>query len=290
MGHQPEPDDERHGQSGFFAGRGRRGAGDVERAVCALLSGEAAVFPRRARAVRYPKSADLYPADRQSGRGRQVGGQGGAAQHRGAGRGGRPRPVAERGQDAAVRSGPASDRPGSEFDVRRRAHHPGGGRRLQPAGRGRPPLLPQQALLPGGSGGSVVERDGGRGPERPAAGSRLGSDRAELGLPLQRQSDRARLRRRRRVREPDRGHRGECLQPAERVREARGTGRNLRGLHRNRPDLGLLGAGGRYHRGQRVDLSVGHAPGRVAAGWKPDPRVLHLRARRLRRARSGRSG
>ncbi len=56
----------RHDQSRLQPGRERRGTGDGERAVRALLSGEAAVLPRGHRAVRLAADAGLHPAHRES--------------------------------------------------------------------------------------------------------------------------------------------------------------------------------------------------------------------------------
>ena len=56
----------RHHQPRLQPGGERRGAGDGERALRPLLSGEAAVLPRGDRAVRHAADAGLHPPDRGS--------------------------------------------------------------------------------------------------------------------------------------------------------------------------------------------------------------------------------
>ena len=61
----------RHLQSRFQPDRVRREPGDGQRAVRAVLSGEATILPRGNRAVRDAQPAGLYPADRESDRRRE---------------------------------------------------------------------------------------------------------------------------------------------------------------------------------------------------------------------------
>ena len=67
------------------------GAGDAQRAVRALLPGEAALLPGEHRVVQRPQPADLHPAGRGPDLGRQGDGQRGAAVDRLPGRRGRDR-------------------------------------------------------------------------------------------------------------------------------------------------------------------------------------------------------
>ena len=66
LGHHQQPDAQRHGQSRLLAGRVRRGPVPVRSAAGAVLPREAAVLPRRHRAVHHAEQADLHPAHRRS--------------------------------------------------------------------------------------------------------------------------------------------------------------------------------------------------------------------------------
>ena len=87
--HQLRP--RRHHQSRLQPGGERRGAGDGERAVRPLLSGEAAVLPRGHRAVRLAADAGLHPAHREPQGRRQAHRQVRAARRRPPDGGGRDR-------------------------------------------------------------------------------------------------------------------------------------------------------------------------------------------------------
>ena len=140
--HQLRP--RRHRQSRLQPGRERRGAGDRERAVRALLSGEAAVLPRGNRAVRLAADAGLHPPHREPQGRRQVHGQVRAARRRPPHGGGR-----DRRRRRVVQHHPAPARLRPQLDRGRHLHEPRPGEPPQPRPRGRLPLRLGTLLHPG---------------------------------------------------------------------------------------------------------------------------------------------
>jgi len=120
LGHHAESLTRRRHQPRLLAGRVGRGPAGPQRAVRAVLPREAAVLPRRPRAVRHAQPPDLHAAHRRSGRGAQAG---------------RTRGVHQRG-DAPRRGQRAPFPHGRPPRVRRRAaaHRPGPPRRARPGG------------------------------------------------------------------------------------------------------------------------------------------------------------
>src|SRR5450756_2690077 len=66
MGAQAESHAQRDDQPRFLAGGSRRRPGAAQRTIRAVLSGEAALLPRRTRAVRFPQSINLHSTDRRA--------------------------------------------------------------------------------------------------------------------------------------------------------------------------------------------------------------------------------
>ena len=75
LGNQAESHPQRNDQSRLLAGRSRRRAGAAQRAIRAVLSGEATVLSRWTRAVRLAQPADIHTTDRRAERGRQADGE-----------------------------------------------------------------------------------------------------------------------------------------------------------------------------------------------------------------------
>ena len=127
-----------HGEPGLLAGRVGRGPVPVRSAERALLLREAAVLPRRHRAVQHAQLADLHAAHRPADGRRQAHRQGIRHRHRAALRGGRSGRLARPATIHPVYNLLRLQRDvGAQSRARRGLHRPGRGQRLQPGGRRR---------------------------------------------------------------------------------------------------------------------------------------------------------
>ena len=135
LGRHQQPEPQRDRQPRLLAGRVRCRPVPVRSAERALLLREAAVLPRRHRAVRHAQPADLHPAHRPAGRGREAHRQGLRHRHRAALGRGRSRGVAQRPRPSRLQPAPAPARRRRAVAPRHGLHRPDRGERLQPRGR-----------------------------------------------------------------------------------------------------------------------------------------------------------
>src|SRR6266550_3570536 len=155
LGTHPEPQPQRHREPRLLPGRGRRRPGYGEPAVRAVLSGEAAVFPGGARAVRHAEPADLHPADHTAGRGRQAHRQGGRHEHR-LPRGGGSDGRGHRRPPGLQPAAPAA-RPRRQLHAGTRLYRPHRRRPVQPRARQRRAGGVAEAVVLSGAAGGLVD-------------------------------------------------------------------------------------------------------------------------------------
>ena len=117
LGRDPDPDPERHGQPRLLAGGIRRRTVPVRSAPGAVLPRQAAVLPRRHRAVRHAQQPDLHPPHRGAAHRRQAHRAGDPRHERRLPVGGR-RPVDVASSAATIRSSTSCAR--SRTSARRR--------------------------------------------------------------------------------------------------------------------------------------------------------------------------
>ena len=139
LGHHQQSQPQRDGEPGLLPGRVGRGTIPVRPEERALLLREAAVLPRRHRAIQHAQLADLHAAHRPADGRRQAHRQGIWHRHRAALRGGRSGRLGDRRRPSGLQPPPAAARRRGAVARRRGLHRPGRGQRLQPRGRRRRP-------------------------------------------------------------------------------------------------------------------------------------------------------
>ena len=193
LGRDQQSQPQRHRQSGFLPGRIGRRAVPVRPPERAVLLREAAVLPRRHRAVHHAQPVDLHPAHRAAGGGGQAHRQGLRHRHRAALRRGRSRRVAERPRPPGLQPAAPAARRRRDVTPGAGVHRPDRRQRLQPRRRARraPPLRRALQREPPARGEPHPHR--GRHEQRAALVRALGAERPHLRLPGAAQRQRSRI-------------------------------------------------------------------------------------------------
>ena len=288
LGPHEQPHAQRHGQPRLLAGRVRRGAVPVRPAAGALLPREAAVLPRRPRAVHDAQQPDLHPPHRRADRGGEAHGQGFGHERGVPGGRRRCRDVGLGPRSPGLQRPARAARRGRAVEGGLGLHRSRGRRQLEPRGRRRRAAHLRRDLR--------LEPPGGLEPHGPAGGHDHGAhlagdarpDGAALRLPLLAARRGRRLPRRGRLHQPPGHRRRERHEPGNRLRRGGLLHGAVDGRRRARRHVAVPGLRAPPAvAGQQAALQQQlHVPRRVAGGPVGPHRDLRLRPRAVRRLRA----